>query len=349
MRFLHPSQSHDAPTSSSYSILMIRLLPAKGRKFAPKNHVPPRVSQLLSTCVFAPRIFLTLGADATHGSGKKKSLVQTNSKNRSRAFQITMQHHSSDAATTELIRQMIRKEGDYMKGLNQNQANAIGVAQRLAHGGQVESLFQGSPDSEQLLQQLQHHRNKVKMLAETNARHERQVKAYIQGLKELSKTSRSNQSATPELLEECIENARNTIEQDSVEIQQEEMYLKVCRELGEKNNTTGVDDDDICVVPTVAGETSLKCPVTGVLMNEPYRNKICGHVYEKNAILDHLRKDKLGRCPMAGCSNKNIVPSQLEEDTATLNLIRRAKIREQHMKQYQQSSQNSIDMDEEGD
>ena len=82
-------------------------------------------------------------------------------------------------------------------------------------------------------------------------------------------------------------------------------------------------------------------------MEDPYKNKICGHVYDKLAIFDHIRKDKRGRCPVAGCGNSKITQSQLEPDRTMAQRIRREKVRlNTQAKTY---SQNAIDMDEDED
>ncbi|KAK4874876.1 hypothetical protein RN001_014236 [Aquatica leii] len=51
-------------------------------------------------------------------------------------------------------------------------------------------------------------------------------------------------------------------------------------------------------------------PITKKAIEDPCKNRKCGHVYEYNTIVDHLNKVKTSnvkpRCPYIGCANKNM-------------------------------------------
>lgn len=72
-------------------------------------------------------------------------------------------------------------------------------------------------------------------------------------------------------------------------------------------------DDDIEMTQTTI---NTKCPYTGKEMLIPMKNKICGHNYEKEGILQYIhQRKKKARCPLGGCSNeKPIELSDLEEN-----------------------------------
>ena len=53
-----------------------------------------------------------------------------------------------------------------------------------------------------------------------------------------------------------------------------------------------MDDDDDEVIMTEE-EVGIKCPYTQQVMKYPIRNKHCGHNYEKEAILDFIRRRML--------------------------------------------------------
>ena len=48
------------------------------------------------------------------------------------------------------------------------------------------------------------------------------------------------------------------------------------------------DDDDEVVM--IEEEVGIKCPYTQHIMKFPIRHKHCGHSYEKDAILDFIRR-----------------------------------------------------------
>lgn len=57
------------------------------------------------------------------------------------------------------------------------------------------------------------------------------------------------------------------------------------------------NEDDIEMV----GETqTYRCPITQSMLVEPYRSRVCGHSYEKNAIKTMLARNPMQRCPVGG-------------------------------------------------
>ncbi|KAK2185697.1 hypothetical protein NP493_226g05031 [Ridgeia piscesae] len=78
-----------------------------------------------------------------------------------------------------------------------------------------------------------------------------------------------------------------------------------------QNNDVEDDDDDDDVIMT-SEEIGIKCPYTQQVMKEPMRNKLCGHNYEKMAILEFImRKKGNAKCPYAGCGN--VTPLRMED------------------------------------
>jgi len=57
------------------------------------------------------------------------------------------------------------------------------------------------------------------------------------------------------------------------------------------------------------------CPLTRKYLEQPMKNRNCGHHYSKEAIEELLKKNKknVTSCPVAGCSAKVIINS-IEED-----------------------------------
>ena len=141
--------------------------------------------------------------------------------------------------------------------------------------------------------------------------------------------------------------------------EQNEKYQDICEMLGiqvERKRTLNGDDDEIEVTGTQSGTQSaknrLKCPILAKEMEDPVKNKLCGHVYSRTGI-EQMIKSRQARgatcqCPIPGCSNRNVTLDQLEEDLETRLLIQRA--RRQNEATQQQKSQNAttlVDSDDE--
>ncbi|KAK3745301.1 hypothetical protein RRG08_014449 [Elysia crispata] len=58
-----------------------------------------------------------------------------------------------------------------------------------------------------------------------------------------------------------------------------------------------------------------RCPYTGCTMQDPVRNILCGHVYDRTGILTYIKqKSSRAKCPVGGCGNTEpIQESHLEE------------------------------------
>jgi hypothetical protein len=92
------------------------------------------------------------------------------------------------------------------------------------------------------------------------------------------------------------------------------------------------DEDAEMVV--VEGRTSLRCPITGTWLEDPVKNKECGHVYSRVAIVNQLneyarmhRGSAPMKCPCAGC-RKSVKRADLQDDAMTAVEVRRAQAQE---------------------
>uniref|UniRef100_A0A8C6KXK7 E3 SUMO-protein ligase NSE2 n=1 Tax=Nothobranchius furzeri TaxID=105023 RepID=A0A8C6KXK7_NOTFU len=74
-------------------------------------------------------------------------------------------------------------------------------------------------------------------------------------------------------------------------------------------------DEDIAVTQS---QVNFTCPLTQVEMENPVKNKKCNHHYDKNAILGLIKtrnsQKKKCRCPVVGCANTDVRPSDLIQD-----------------------------------
>ncbi|XP_071723596.1 E3 SUMO-protein ligase MMS21 [Rutidosis leptorrhynchoides] len=68
----------------------------------------------------------------------------------------------------------------------------------------------------------------------------------------------------------------------------------------------GDEQEDIVMTSTQCGLLNVTCPLTGkpvIVLSEPVRSMDCKHVYEKIAIMQHIKNKHL-KCPVAGCPKK---------------------------------------------
>ncbi|XP_073299197.1 E3 SUMO-protein ligase MMS21 [Primulina huaijiensis] len=67
----------------------------------------------------------------------------------------------------------------------------------------------------------------------------------------------------------------------------------------------GDELEDIVMTSTECNLLNVTCPLTGkpvIELKDPVRSMDCKHIYEKEAILRHIRSnDAQGRCPATGC------------------------------------------------
>ncbi|XP_041316597.1 E3 SUMO-protein ligase NSE2 isoform X2 [Pyrgilauda ruficollis] len=98
--------------------------------------------------------------------------------------------------------------------------------------------------------------------------------------------------------------------------------LKEMKKQYHGNDTIEQIDEDIAVTRS---QMNFICPITQVTMKRPVRNKVCGHIYEEDAILEMIQtqkqKKKKVRCPKMGCSHVDVKGSDLVRDEILKRLI----------------------------
>lgn len=239
---------------------------------------------------------------------------------------------SQDAVSQEVVHQMIRREKKYREGIQRNHAFACAMAQSLAKGGRLEGILGDKLDG---------YRNELRQLSETNVKHNREVDAFIATLRKTLDNPDIKEYSS--FISENKDSELQKINQNSVQVHQERMYLDLCTNLGD---VSAQDQDDELEVVGGNSTTSLKCPITGTLLKDPVRNKVCHHVYSKHAILAYIRNGN-NKCPNVGCGNTNLSLGQLEDDFQTARLVQREGIRLEQEKI--QRTQNAMDLADDDD
>lgn len=137
--------------------------------------------------------------------------------------------------------------------------------------------------------------------------------------------------------EDMIQNKMKAVkrhqDQNGLDLKDEQLMRKFRERLNEKDDQAD-EDEDLEVMNQPGGadsENALKCQITLKRFVKPYRNKVCQHVYEYDAIINHLRSSR--QCPITGCINNTMAMAQLEEDEEMQMKVRRKNRREVEEKQ----------------
>ncbi|KAI4604228.1 hypothetical protein KJ359_000359 [Pestalotiopsis sp. 9143b] len=86
------------------------------------------------------------------------------------------------------------------------------------------------------------------------------------------------------------------------------------------------EDDDLIVARE---KKDMRCPLSLVIMQEPFTSSKCNHTFEKTAIMEFLRSQpgRSTRCPQTGCS-KEVSIRDFSLDHSMLRQIKRAQRQE---------------------
>ncbi|ELP85237.1 hypothetical protein EIN_083790 [Entamoeba invadens IP1] len=78
------------------------------------------------------------------------------------------------------------------------------------------------------------------------------------------------------------------------------------------------DDNEIIVQTT----NTFICPLTKRRFVEPYKSKVCGHIFSKDAIFNLIGHVKQMKCPFAGC-DKMVTKDDFQLDYETVHAMER--------------------------
>jgi len=249
-----------------------------------------------------------------------------------------MSQQQNNGQNALLVENMLRRQEEYRDGLMTTHHHAKSMAGRLQVGGHLERLI-GNDD-------VVEYRDRLKKLTEQSIQQDRELKAFLTTLEQVANQEddeNNNVNDYQAQVDSMMSRALRQIERQSVPIEQEQMYLDICTKLGEANHAAGRDEDlEVVEAPTTQAST-LKCPITQSFLEHPVKHVKCGHVFSRDAILQHIRNDK--RCPVPGCATGNIRPEELKADAEIAREVQRAK----RLQEIQQKalSQQAIDMDAE--
>ena len=151
----------------------------------------------------------------------------------------------------------------------------------------------------------------------------------------------------------------------------EELVRKYCDLLGKKpimNKRKGrgggeEEDDELEVMNTQIGsgqqqqssasliDTPFRCPITGLFFSKPVKSRVCNHIYDIDGLRQILGNNNTGKanCPIPGCTNKNLILNQVEDDVEMTIKSRRHKNRCEQEQIQRMSQEQDYDNDDDGD
>lgn len=278
--------------------------------------------------------------------------------------------HGNGGGAIHYADMAINKEDGYKEGVKKLQTRTKFAAEMLTKGGEIESfLMEADPDNAESFLLAQ--RNRLKAIAEGNAKQMHEIEHFVQAVKNVrGDIQRQNQSSAaaggdgeeaaagadeaPDYersIQEAMETVRQSKENDPnyVSLDDHEMVIEIKELLGEKvEKRSRNDDDDLEIVNNVGSDDihALKCPITGMFFEDPVRNKVCGHTYDRKG-LNQLFSTRKTKCPIPGCSNNTLSLSQVEVDDEMKLKVRRHKTREEAAKRKRDLDE-IMDDDEQG-
>ncbi|XP_032510974.2 E3 SUMO-protein ligase NSE2-like [Danaus plexippus] len=96
-----------------------------------------------------------------------------------------------------------------------------------------------------------------------------------------------------------------------VKVKDHPLMVKMMKviEKGQTVRDGNLDESDVAITQT---DEAFIDPLTMRVIQDPVRNTLCGHVYEREAIIAHIRgRKKKTLCPVVGC--RNTEPLRVEQ------------------------------------
>jgi hypothetical protein len=254
---------------------------------------------------------------------------------------------------------LLAKKDEFKRDINLLDANNKMCASILARDGGIESavrraLEQDDPAAwNNFAGFLNEQREKVKGFTESHIALNRKAHSFVGAVQAVKQDMISRQN-NPEddspaadyevALQTKMEMLQQQAESRAGPIAQEPMMIRIKENLGEP---TANDDDDIQVeMPNQDSSNQYKCPVTQRLIENPVRNKVCGHVYDLAGFRFWMRGHQTRKCPISGCTNATACESQLEEDVEFQMKLRRFVKRGEQERQNRMNQSQSQNLDQ---
>ncbi|CAG9785307.1 unnamed protein product [Diatraea saccharalis] len=78
-------------------------------------------------------------------------------------------------------------------------------------------------------------------------------------------------------------------------------------EKGQQQARQNLEDSDLAITES---QDRYIDPITKKVIVDPVKNTVCGHIYEKQSIMNLLKMKSSTKCPVAGCGNRTAIQKQ---------------------------------------
>ncbi len=274
-------------------------------------------------------------------------------------------------SSTLTAAKLIKKEQEYKSCIHAQHVTTTFLADAIALDGLVEkaifgTLEDGSAEKEDFKSFLETQRNKAKALTEKHISSTRYVDAFISAVKHVKRDIetgvhsnapqvpqdqngvKAESNAPPDfgdILSRQVEKQKTEDSATYLDMKDEPMMKRLREKLREKVAGDDDDDDVQFEVQNTESEAQYKCPMTGKLFEDPVRNKLCGHVYDRRGIIFQLQNKKT-HCPFPGCRNQNVTMSQLEDDLEMKMKVERFKKRAERERKQRLTQDDVFDVED---
>ncbi|XP_028174391.1 E3 SUMO-protein ligase NSE2-like [Ostrinia furnacalis] len=152
----------------------------------------------------------------------------------------------------------------------------------------------------------------------------RKLKSYVEGY--------CLQEAQQDVAIQALEKAKRETDNSNFDTLQDRFNANLCSMAGKRLNVNNhpymleltkryqkgmeqsrqnMDDSDLAITES---QDQYIDPITKRPIVDPMKNSVCGHVYEKQSIMELIKRKASAKCPVAGCGNRGPMGSQLISD-----------------------------------
>jgi hypothetical protein len=193
-------------------------------------------------------------------------------------------------------------------------------------------------------------KQRLMKVAGQNVLQDRQIDVFVTALDAVRQSLQNDPNQQQDygaLLES--EMTKATQQQPPLNIHQQPMVRDLRLALGLQASADDPEEEEELQIIATSSTQTLKCPLSGAMLQDPVRSKVCKHVYSKVALQQYLAQ-KQGRncaCPVVGCTNRNLTFVSCEPDHTTAMQIKRRERKQAHEKELRMSQAANVDSDDE--
>jgi hypothetical protein len=240
----------------------------------------------------------------------------------------------------------------HRSSVNKLHATSKMIADFLSPNGRIDKALEPNAD-EDAMQFIEECKRRLVDVAEGNAKRMKEIDVFVEAVtsvkNDLERSHNSNSEQEEEAVdyEAAIHSAMERIRHtnNNQDVQSHPMVIEVKTAMGQKVQQ---QDDELEILQTFEQDANAyKCPITGMLFEQPVKNKVCGHTYSTLG-LQQLLKNKKKSCPIPGCTMNYLGMNMIEEDEEMKMKVKRFMKREE-MKRKKRVMEEDMGEDELGE